>query len=108
MIPNFALAALAAIGCPQEYPKPDAPFDEVKRFYDDSMNVESFQWRARAIDALAQTHDPRALAILKKRYSEARPGSKSAEGSAARERNKCATSWRGRSATSCTPPAARS
>ena len=80
MIPNFALAALAAIGCPQEYPKPDAPFDEVKRFYDDSMNVESFQWRARAIDALAQTHDPRALAILKKRYSEARPGSKSAEG----------------------------
>jgi hypothetical protein len=83
--PLTALAALAlwSSSLPavcQDTPKPEEGYDACKRFYDASLGVEAFQWRARALDALAASHDRRALEILRKRYADARPGSKGGEG----------------------------
>lgn len=75
-----ACAAFAASTPSQEFPKAGAPFDECKAFYDASLNVESYQWRARALEALAQSHDARAREILMKRYTDARAGVKATEG----------------------------
>jgi hypothetical protein len=69
----FASASSAQLDGNQ-YPKPTWTYDECKRFYDESLGVESFMWRARAIDSLAETHDPKGMAILRKRYAETRPG----------------------------------
>src|SRR5262245_36964796 len=62
-----AVAATAAAAQCQDFPKPGAGFDEAKRFYEDSLGVESFQWRARALEALGMTHDSRGPAILCRR-----------------------------------------
>src|SRR5262245_38300535 len=74
----FVFVALAAPSWAQldgnQFPQPSWTYDECKRFYDESLGVESFWWRGRAIDSLAQTHDAKGMAILRKRYAETKPG----------------------------------